>query len=88
MEKMDKTVNIKRKVSFLFLCFLLAANSVLWLTIYFLKIKSLPLADKNAELKSDENLLTSTDLSNSCKVENIKNSDDDDVLFIGCNGFF
>lgn len=84
---MEKIIKVKKKISLLLLGLLLTGNSVMWATIYLLKIKALPIADKNTELKSGANLSTIQDPANICPAENIK-SENDDTLFIGCNGFF
>jgi hypothetical protein len=57
----------------------------MWATLYYLKIKVLPMANKNTELKSGAGLSTIQDPAKVCPAENIDNSD---VLFMGCNGFF
>lgn len=88
---MEKGSGIKKKIIFAFLGFLFLIGSLLWGAIQLFVPKNNPSGVTNASIKSDPALATADDSTSVCPIESnkIRNDiDDENFLFIGCNGFF
>jgi hypothetical protein len=89
---MQKINNDKKKIILLFFGLILTVSSVFWAAVYFFKIKDAAVPDqamaKNSDLNVNNDLASTGDSLENCGVENNGNGVDDDILSVGCNGFF